>query len=964
MNPSSPHDPFDFTGGVGAVATRLREIDWRTTSPGDVARWPSSLKFALALMLRSPAPMCLMWGREGTFFYNDAYIPIVGARHPAVLGMAIADGWPEVAAFNANVIQTVLQGGHLSYREEHLLLLRNGEPEDVWLDIDFSPIIDDTGRAVGTLALVNDATHRVQAEDRLRVAQEAGGIGTFEWFPDTGKLEVSDQYRRVWGLDAHIPVTQELLLGLVHPDDRDATGTVRLGWTNPLEYTEYRRIDPDTGKMHWIARKGEAIPTTTNGRTRYLGMAHDITDRREVEDALRASELRWRSLFEQMQEGFFIGEAVRDAAGDMVDFRFVELNPAFEKQTSLPNADTVGRTMREIVPTIQASLIERYAQVVKTGEPAHFEVHVPILADRVFEARARAIGDDRFAVLFVDISERKAQELAISATAADLEERVAQRTAELLRAQDALRQSQKMESIGNLTGGVAHDFNNLLQVISGNLQLLGGEIQGNERAERRVHNAMAGVARGSKLAAQLLAFGRRQPLAPKVVNVGRFIRDMDDLLRRAIGEAIEVETIIAGGLWNTLLDPGNVENALLNLAINARDAMDGQGKLTIEAGNASLDADYCLAHAEVTPGQYVMVAVTDTGTGMTPDIIDKVFEPFFTTKPEGRGTGLGLSMVYGFVKQSGGHIKVYSEPGHGSTIKLYLPRSIQSEDVLTDIDAGPVTGGSETVLVAEDDEAVRETVVAMLGELGYRVLKARDAQSALSIIESGIPIDLLFTDVVMPGSLKSPELARKARQRQPQLAVLFTSGYTENSIVHGGRLDEGVELLSKPYSRETMARRLRAVLDSQAQRNAAILPEPVDALSAPLPPRPDRTLRILVCEDDWLIRMSTIDMLRDHGHYVLEAEHGPDAVALVETHAIDLLLTDVGLPGMSGVQLAEQLRRRIPALPVLYATGHYEVQGMQPGERSKVIHKPYGVTEILQAIETFFPGTGSEGLPG
>ncbi|WP_207486129.1 ATP-binding protein, partial [Arenibaculum pallidiluteum] len=239
----------------------------------------------------------------------------------------------------------------------------------------------------------------------------------------------------------------------------------------------------------------------------------------------------------------------------------------------------------------------------------------------------------------------------------------------------------------------------------------------------------------------------------------------DDMLRRALGEAVEIETMIAGGLWNTFVDAAQVENALLNLAINARDAMDGRGRLTIEAGNAFLDDDYAARHTEVTPGHYVMLAVTDTGCGMTPEVLARVFEPFFTTKPEGQGTGLGLSMVYGFVKQSGGHVKIYSEPNHGTTVRIYLPRTGEAEDVATELEAGAVTGGTETVLVVEDDEDVRATVVEMLSELGYRVLKAKDAQSALAIVESGVPIDLMFTDVVMPGPLRSPELARKARER-------------------------------------------------------------------------------------------------------------------------------------------------------------------------------------------------------
>jgi len=385
----------------------------------------------------------------------------------------------------------------------------------------------------------------------------------------------------------------------------------------------------------------------------------------------------------------------------------------------------------------------------------------------------------------------------------------------LKRSEAALYQSQKMESVGQLTGGVAHDFNNLLQVVSGNLQLLARLNAGNERGEKHVANAMAAVARGAKLTSHLLAFARRQPLEPKVVNIGRFVSGMDDMLRRSLGESIEIETIVSGGLWNTLADPSQVENALLNLAINARDAMDGAGKLTIEAGNASLDEAYVRQHEEVLAGQYVMLAVTDTGSGMPPEVLAKVFDPFFTTKAEGKGTGLGLSMVYGFVKQSGGHVKIYSELGHGTTVKMYLPRANQAEDARPVESRLAMVGGEETILVAEDDDDVRATVVELLGQLGYRVLQARDAASALAIVESGISIDLLFTDVVMPGPLRSPELARQARERQPDIAVLFTSGYTQNAIVHGGRLDAGVELLGKPYTQDALAQKIRRMLDQR-----------------------------------------------------------------------------------------------------------------------------------------------------
>ncbi|URX63469.1 response regulator [Luteibacter anthropi] len=512
--------------------------------------------------------------------------------------------------------------------------------------------------------------------------------------------------------------------------------------------------------------------------------------------------------------------------------------------------------------------------------------------------------------------------------------------------QDQLRQAQKMDAIGKLTGGVAHDFNNLLQVIGGNLQLLAADVSGNPRAERRVANAMAGVTRGARLAAQLLAFGRRQPLVPKVVNIGRFVRDMDELLRRALGEAIEVETVIAGGLWNTLIDATNVENALLNLAINARDAMDGQGKLTIEAGNALLDDAYAAAHGDLRAGQYVMLAVTDTGSGIPAAVLPHVFEPFFTTKPEGQGTGLGLSMVYGFVKQSGGHVKIYSEAGHGTTVRIYLPRSTQTEDRIVALDVGEVRGGDETILVAEDDDAVRETVVGMLADLGYRVLRARDAESALSIIESGIAIDMLFTDVVMPGPLRSPELARKAVERQPGIAVLFTSGYTENAIVHGGRLDEGVELLSKPYTREALARRVRHVLSGRVPR------VPSTDASAPAVPLPARhgPLRVLVLEDDALIRLSIAEMLESRGHAVFEAADGNEALRVFAAETIDVMLADVALPGMSGVEVVERARETRPDLPVIYATGDHTANDIRRDARTAIIVKPYGVAELTEAL--------------
>jgi PAS domain S-box-containing protein len=521
---------------------------------------------------------------------------------------------------------------------------------------------------------------------------------------------------------------------------------------------------------------------------------------------------------------------------------------------------------------------------------------------------------------------------------------------QIRRTELALQQSQKMETIGKLTGGVAHDFNNLLQIISGNLQLLEMDrAAGADPAHtaRLIGNARLAVEKGAKLASYLLAFGRRQPLEPKVVKLSRVVVGMEDMLRRSLGEEIEVELVISGGLWNTAIDVAQLENALLNLAINARDAMGAAGRLTIEANNAVLDDLYCRSHAEVAAGQYVMLAVTDTGSGMPPEVLAKAFEPFFSTKEEGKGTGLGLSMVYGFVKQSGGHVKIYSEPGQGTTVKIYLPRTLAAEDVLAPVEPQQAVGGSETILVAEDDEAVRTTVVEMLTALGYRVLKAADAASALAVVESGVPIDVLFTDVVMPGTLRSAELARMARERLPALAVLFTSGYTENSIVHGGRLDPGVELLGKPYTRESLARRIRQVLAAQrgrVQLAAPALPAVGDAGKAGTVPA--TALRIVLVEDEDDIRDATAVLLRHLGHEVLEAADAEGALALIPGGA-DLLITDVHLPGMSGDALAAQARAMAPAIRIVFATGTGEVANWPD---AVVLRKPYGLDALLAVL--------------
>lgn len=399
-----------------------------------------------------------------------------------------------------------------------------------------------------------------------------------------------------------------------------------------------------------------------------------------------------------------------------------------------------------------------------------------------------------------------------------LEQRVFERTEELEHAQEALRQSQKMEAVGQLTGGIAHDFNNLLTGVIGSLDMMQRQIAKGDtsKIERYATTAMTSANRAAALTHRLLAFSRRQPIDPKPVNSNRLVTGMEELLRRTIGESIALEVVTAGGLWQTLCDPHQLESAVLNLAINARDAMPHGGSLTIETCNAHLDSSYTARQRDVRPGQYVCICVTDTGAGMSADTIAKAFEPFFTTKPIGQGTGLGLSMIYGFARQSEGYAKIYSEIGQGTTVKLYLPRYYGEADGAEDehgelTDAHRAEAG-EVVLVVEDETAVRDLVVDVLEELGYRAVQAADGPAGLKLLQSKMRVDLLITDIGLPG-LNGRQVADAAREQRPQLKVLFMTGYAENAAIANGFLDPGMEMITKPFAIEALATRIRDMIE-------------------------------------------------------------------------------------------------------------------------------------------------------
>ncbi|WP_223640762.1 PAS domain-containing protein [Corallococcus sp. EGB] len=703
------------------------------------------------------------------------------------------------------------------------------------------------------------------------------------------------------------------------------------------------------------------IPLLEHGRFVAVLFLHDVRPRRwteeEVELCRNVADRVWAALSrlkalselkranETLEENVTRRTRERDrvwnvsqdllVVGSLSEGKFLSVNPAWTRMLGWTEEELLGRT---------SEWLERPEDYARTRAEVHrLEGGQPTLN---FESsyRCKHGGYRRISWTAVPVPE----DGVLYASGRDVTE---QRQTE-----EQLRQAQKMEAVGKLTGGVAHDFNNLLQVVGGNLQLLQRDVAGNERGMQRVRSALGAVERGARLSGQLLAFSRRQPLEPRSLSLGRLLRGMDDLLRRALGEDVEVETVIGGGLWNTLADPHQLENVILNLAINARDAMKGSGKLTLELSNAALDDHYAQAHPEVLPGSYVLLAVSDTGGGMTQEVMERAFEPFFTTKPEGRGTGLGLSMVYGFVKQSGGHVKLYSELGHGTTVKVYLPRSFQPEAPVTEVAPGPVEGGRETILAVEDDAEVRATVVEMLTELGYRVLRAVDGQSALSILRSGVAVDLLFTDVVMPGPVRSPELARQAKALQPDIEVLFTSGYTENAIVHGGRLDPGVNLLSKPYRREDLARKVRALLDQRQQRLVAPKPpwpEVPRAVEPPATQESARRMHVLLVEDDEDIRASASELLGLLGHAVMPVASAEEARVALAAERFDVLFTDVTLPGMSGVDLAREVALRRPAMRIIIASGHG--RAALEGDPQQwlgvvVLPKPYALPQVQQAL--------------
>jgi signal transduction histidine kinase/CheY-like chemotaxis protein len=679
------------------------------------------------------------------------------------------------------------------------------------------PAFLDTGGAMGQVIAARDwsATPLGALEawpSALRVAAGmmlASPIPSFLAWGEDGVLLHNDAASGLLGPDAlGCPSAEVFPIPAALP----MLATARAGESLVREYVAFTR---PTDEAAWCNLMLSPVRDEDGAVGGVLILCNDITERVRQERAHRADERRYQALFESMDEGFCVIEFFDGPHGPDSDYIHIMANAAYERHAGIPNV--VGQTLRAMVPDEADAWVARYGAVLRTGEPIRFEQelvatgrHLELSSFRIEPPELKQV-----AVLFQDVTARKRAEAELRGLNETLESRIAQALTERERTEEALRQAQKMEAVGQLTGGLAHDFNNLLAGISGAFEMIASRLaQGRAADVDRYLAAGQGAARrAAALTHRLLAFSRRQTLAPRPVVINRLMADFVELVRRTVGPSIHVEVIASAGLWPTLVDANQLENALLNLCINARDAMPDGGRITLETRNRWLDERVAREHG-LDPGQYVSVSVSDTGTGIDKATLERVFDPFFTTKPLGQGTGLGLSMVYGFARQSHGHVRIYSEVGHGTIVCLYLPRHLGEEEVE---DEAPIAATSQahagqTVLVVDDEPTVRMLVVDALAELGYACLEAPDGASGLRLVQSGRRIDLLITDVGLPGGLNGRQVADGARAVLPDLKVLFITGYAENAVLNHGHIEQGMEVLTKPFAIGDLAGRVDRML--------------------------------------------------------------------------------------------------------------------------------------------------------
>jgi PAS domain S-box-containing protein len=828
----------------------IARIDWASSPLGAASTWPQSLRTAVDIVIHSPMPMLLLWGPQLTQIYNDGFALLAGSKHPQAFGQPTHLIWPELQDFTDPIYSAVLQGQVRTYSEQRFTLQREGRESDFWLDLTYSPIRDEGAEVAGILvtAIETNERRRIaleleqrsaaslkaqrETEERLQLALSAtDAVGTWDWDISEDRFIADAHFAQLHGIDpamaSQLPIS-EYLHG-VHPQDRAMIArSIKHCITHGSEYAEEYRLLQTDGQMRWVFARGRCYKDHHGRPVRFLGAALDLTERKNTEQALRQSQTELQLIINAMP--VLISYVDREE-------RFRLNNAAYLDWYGLTPQELYGRTILEVIGEEAYALRAPYIIEALSGRPCCFSISTPHRDGSVRQALMNYLprhGPDGavngFYIFVIDETERKKTEEALRNLNETLEERVAARTRQLAeanerlqnemfereRAEDALRHAQKMEAVGQLTGGIAHDFNNMLTGIIGSLDLMQRYIADGRTDEigRFTEAAVSSANRAAALTHRLLAFSRRQSLNRKPLNPNDLIHSLEDLFRRTKGDHIELKLQLAENIWRVSTDFSQLENALLNLVINARDAMPDGGELQIETANVYLDGSDITTLEPVKAGDYVMIAVSDNGTGMTPSVLSKAFDPFFTTKPIGQGTGLGLSMIYGFAQQSGGHVSLFSLPGRGTSVRLYLPRlhSNEPEQVLSPfVGEAPAAIAGETVMLVEDDAAVRMLVLDLLRELGYRAHEAEDAKGALPLLESDLRVDLLVTDVGLPG-MNGRQLAEIARQHRPELKVLFMTGYAEIAAERQGFLEEGMDMVAKPFSIDLLANKIRTMI--------------------------------------------------------------------------------------------------------------------------------------------------------
>lgn len=945
---------------------------WQTSPLGPPHRWPSSLKTVTGMMLLSSVPIVLLWGEDGIMIYNDAYSAFAGARHPGLLGSAVREGWNEVSEFNDHVMTVCLGGGTLAFKNQELTLHRHGRPEQVWMNLDYSPVLDEHGTPAGVIAIVVETTDKVLADRRLHESERR--LRAFTSAASDVIYRMSPDWKELWAIEGRdVPSAWPLpnatwLETYVPPEDRQSLAktiadSVRGKKILQLEH----RVLRSDGSIRWASTRAVPILDDDGNIVDWFGASSDITARRTA-DARREMLLRVTAAIESHDDPEALAGQICRLLGETLQVSRVGYGIVDPIANALTlSHDWAAPGVKRLAPSISLHSVGLFMDDIRRGasvavadastDPrlAAYGTGFAEYASRAFVDVPVMEGQEAVALFFVSDAaprawlpedldliketaarmrtaiERKRAERALQELAASLEAQVAERTRErdrvwrnsqdlsvildesgafvavnpaitrvlgwseadmlgrsifdfivaedaaltraaqtagapetprsvvnryrcrdgglrwiswtaiteqdrtyasgrditaekeaadaLAASEAALRQAQKMEAVGQLTGGLAHDFNNILAGIGGSLELIQTRlVQGRfDELDRFITAAQGATKRAAALTHRLLAFSRRATLDPRPLDINRLVAGMQDLIARSVGPSITVQVVLAAELWATLADAGQLENALLNLSLNARDAMPDGGRLMIETANTWLD-DRAGRPLDLPPGQYVALGVSDTGTGMTPDIVERAFDPFFTTKPLGQGTGLGLSMIYGFARQSGGSARIYSELGQGSCVRIYLPRHHGPDIAAVDDEVAPVripraTKG-QTILVVDDEPLVRLFVTEVLQELGYAVLEGEDGPSGLRVLSAAARIDLLITDVGLPNGMNGRQLADSARRARPGLNVLFITGYAENAALNHGHLAPGMQVITKPFGMETLAMRVRELVGS------------------------------------------------------------------------------------------------------------------------------------------------------